>query len=213
MKGYNIDEELIIGINTPKKKEASNKKLASNKKKVKKKNTINSTKVKLVVRCTSLIILSILLLIFLMISPIFNITNIEVEGNTLLSKEKVISLSEIQIGENIFRINDRKVKEKLKSNAYIESIQIQRKFPSDINIIVDERSIRYMIEYADGYVYINSQGYMMDISNERKEVPILIGYSTDINNIAIGNRLNIEDLNKLQVENDIIEVSNSNEIT
>ena len=122
-------------------------------------------------------------------------------------------MSEIQIGENIFRINDRKVKEKLKSNAYIESIQIQRKFPSDINIIVDERSIRYMIEYADGYVYINSQGYMMDISNERKEVPILIGYSTDINNIAIGNRLNIEDLNKLQVANDIIEVSNSNEIT
>ena len=90
MKGYNIDEELIIGINTPKKKEASNKKLASNKKKVKKKNTINSTKVKLVVRCTSLIILSILLLIFLMISPIFNITNIEVEGNTLLSKEKLL---------------------------------------------------------------------------------------------------------------------------
>ena len=69
-----------------------------------------------------------------------------------------------------------------------------------------------MIEYADGYVYINGQGYIIDISNEKAEVPIIIGYSTEATNFILGNRLNNDDLKRLEVANRIIETANSNEI-
>ena len=148
-----------------------------------------------------------------MVSPIFNIENIEIEGNSILSNEKIISLSEIHIDENIFRINKMLVKEKIKSNAYVESVEISRKLPNTIQIQIKERKVKYMLEYADGYVYVNSQGYMIDISKDKKEVPIIIGYSTENTDIAIGNRLKNEDLKGIEMANKIVEVANSNEIT
>ena len=63
-----------------------------------------------------------------------------------------------------------------------------------------------------GYVYINGQGYIIDISNEKAEVPIIIGYSTEATNFILGNRLNNDDLKRLEVANRIIETANSNEI-
>lgn len=199
-----MDDEIIIGVNTQKKnKGASRKKLAS-----KKKNK-NFHKIKLFLKCTTCVAITIGILVFLMISPIFNIETIEVEGNNLLSKEKIISLSEIELGENIFRINIGDIKNKIKSNAYVGDVQIKRKFLNSVNITINERTIKYMIEYADGYVYINNQGYMMDISTERKNVPIIVGYSIENNKMQVGNRLDIEELKKFDIVNKIMQVSNS----
>ncbi len=221
MEQFNIDEEVVIGVTPIKqKKGAGKKKLApkkKNNKKIKnnnkKKKKINNKKLNRIIKCTSFIVLGIVLLIFLMVSPIFNIENIEIEGNSILSNEKIISLSEIHIDENIFRINKMLVKEKIKSNAYVESVEISRKLPNTIQIQIKERKVKYMLEYADGYVYVNSQGYMIDISKDKKEVPIIIGYSTENTDIAIGNRLKNEDLKGIEIANKIVEVANSNEIT
>ncbi len=221
MEQFNIDEEVVIGVTPIKqKKGAGKKKLApkkKNNKKIKnnnkKKKKINNKKLNRIIKCTSFIVLGIVLLIFLMVSPIFNIENIEIEGNSILSNEKIISLSEIHIDENIFRINKMLVKEKIKSNAYVESVEISRKLPNTIQIQIKERKVKYMLEYADGYVYVNSQGYMIDISKDKKEVPIIIGYSTENTDIAIGNRLKNEDLKGIEMANKIVEVANSNEIT
>ena len=221
MEQFNIDEEVVIGVTPIKqKKGAGKKKLApkkKNNKKIrnnnKKKKKINNKKLNRIIKCTSFIVLGIFLLIFLIVSPIFNIENIEIEGNSILSNEKIISLSEIHIDENIFRINKMLVKEKIKSNAYVESVEISRKLPNTIQIQIKERKVKYMLEYADGYVYVNSQGYMIDISKDKKEVPIIIGYSTENTDIAIGNRLKNEDLKGIEMANKIVEVANSNEIT
>ena len=217
MEQFNIDEEVVIGVTPIKQKKGAGKKKLAPKKKTKnnnkKKKKINNKKLNRIIKCTSFIVLGIVLLIFLMVSPIFNIENIEIEGNSILSNEKIISLSEIHIDENIFRINKISVKEKIKSNAYVESVEISRKLPNTIQIKIKERKVKYMLEYADGYVYVNSQGYMIDISKDKKEVPIIIGYSTENTDIAIGNRLKNEDLKGIEMANKIVEVANSNEIT
>lgn len=217
MEQFNIDEEVVIGVTPIKQKKGAGKKKLAPKKKTKnnnkKKKKINNKKLNRIIKCTSFIVLGIVLLIFLMVSPIFNIENIEIEGNSILSNEKIISLSEIRIDENIFRINKISVKEKIKSNAYVESVEISRKLPNTIQIKIKERKVKYMLEYADGYVYVNSQGYMIDISKDKKEVPIIIGYSTENTDIAIGNRLKNEDLKGIEMANKIVEVANSNEIT
>ena len=208
MNKLNLEDEIIIGVTPVKnKKGAGKKKLAPVKKKK------NNRKIAILIRCTSLIVLIIVLLVFLMVSPMFNITKIYIEGNTILSNEKIISLSGVSLGENIFRISKPSIKSKLTSNAYIENVRINRELPNILKIEITERTIKYMIEYADGYVYINSQGYMIDISKEKKEVPIIIGYSTENTSIEVGNRLSNEDLERLQVANKIIKETDSNEIT
>lgn len=151
-------------------------------------------------------------IIMFMMSPLFNLSEVQVLNNEKLSSESIISLSELNIGENIYKVTKRKLVNKIKQNAYIESVKIERKLPNKIAITVKERKPTYMLEYANSYVYVNNQGYILEISEQKLECPIIMGYSTKEDNIKPGNRLNEEDLEKLAVVLKIVETSNGNEI-
>ena len=45
--------------------------------------------------------------------------------------------------------------------------------------------------------YINNQGYILEISKEKLNVPIITGQKTTLEEIKPGNRLQEEDLHKL----------------
>ena len=49
-----------------------------------------------------------------MISPIFNIKNIEVKNNQKISSEQIISLSGVKLDENTFKYSKRDIKKKIK---------------------------------------------------------------------------------------------------
>lgn len=63
-----------------------------------------------------------------------------------------------------------------------------------------------MLPLEEGYAYINNQGYILEINTEKLELPIIMGYITE--NIEAGNRLEIEDLKKL---NTVIQIVKSAE--
>lgn len=196
------EDEIIIGIerknankNNLKKK---NKKRKKTKKINKKKNEKRQKKLR-ILKIFAFIIIATVLVILLLSSSLFNINTIEVEGNSKLSDEKVISISSIELYTNIFNFSKSKIQSKLKENSYIETAEISRKLPSTVVITIKERVPTYMLQFADSYVYINNQGYMLDISNEKLEIPILTGFTTDLSNIKAGNRINSEDLNKMSM--------------
>ena len=213
-----MDDEIIIGVNKKissnnKKNNKGNKKKKQNKnlhknKKINKKKKVVSPKLKIMLPIIAIIFLVMLLLS----SRLFNIKTIEVEGNSKISDEKIISLSSIELYTNIFRINKRNIREKIKENAYIENISISTHLPSTLILTVEEREPKYMLQFADSYVYINNQGYMLEISNEKIDIPILIGFTTDLSNIKAGNRINIEDLKKMDMVIKIYEAAKSNDL-
>ena len=213
-----MDDEIIIGVNKKissnnKKNNNGNKKKKQNKnlhknKKINKKKKVVSKKLKIILPIIAIIFLVMLLLS----SRLFNIKTIEVEGNSKISDEKIISLSSIELYTNIFRINKRNIREKIKENAYIENISISTHLPSTLILTVEEREPKYMLQFADSYVYINNQGYMLEISNEKIDIPILIGFTTDLSNIKAGNRINIEDLKKMDMVIKIYEAAKSNDL-
>ena len=55
-----------------------------------------------------------------------------------------------------------------------------------------------MLNFVNGYVYIDTQGYILEISEEKLELPIISGYKTREEKIVEGNRLEIEDLENLK---------------
>lgn len=165
-----------------------------------------------ILKVVIIIIILLTTMILTMLSPLFNIKEIKVIGNNKISSEQIISLSNILIGENTYRINKISVKNKIKENAYIENVEIKRNLPSQLEIKVEERVSTFMIEYINSYVYINNQGYMLEISNEKLSIPILKGIKTSQNDIAEGKRLCNEDLEKLSMVLKIMEISNVNGI-
>lgn len=192
---------------------ASKQRTSSKKENIKRINSKDEKEKKQNKKGKKLIILFFAIIVILLLcSSLFNIQEIEVTGNTKLSNEEIVSLSKINKQTNLFRMNKLKAVESIKENAYVEDVSIKRKLPNKVLINVEERVPKYMLQFADSYVYINNQGYMLEISNEKIEAPILIGITTDLSNIKAGNRLNIEDLKKMNMVISIFETANSNEI-
>ena len=156
---------------------------------------------------------SILAILFAMVSPIFNVTNIIVSGNSKLTTAEVISLSGIENNQNIFRISRSHVINNVKQNAYVNTVEIHKSYPGTIEIVVEERVPNFMLQFGNGYVYINNQGYMLEISNEKLTLPIITGYSTSQDSLVAGNRLVEEDLAKLGTAIRIMNAAQSNEIS
>lgn len=208
-----MDNEIVVGVNKKinSNNKKSNKKNAKNVKKKKsnnKKNKLFFRRINIILSVVAVIVVTILLLS----SSLFNIKSITVEGNEGISDDKIISLSSIELYTNIFKLNEKDIIKKIKENAYIEDVTISTKLPSNVIITVEERKPKYMLQFADSYVYVNNQGYMLEISNEKLDVPILIGFTTDLSNIKAGNRINIEDLKKMDMVIKIYEAAKSNDL-
>ena len=221
----NLDDEIVIGINrpqTPKKgnsKKKKNTKKEKNTKKVAKKATSikknkkdkpKKSKKGLIIFVS--IIAIIVLVIILMNINICKIKNIELIDNTNVSKEQIEELVNLEQYNNLFSLNVVKIKEDIKKNAYVEDVKVSRKFPNTVKITLTERIPKYMLQVADSYIYINNQGYMLDISVEKINVPIIVGFKTDLSNVQAGNRLDVEDLKQMETIIKIVETANLNEI-
>lgn len=213
----NNNDEIILEIERPVKNNKRNKKKRKNKK-FKKISNIKKIKKeqnklrKITIRICIISILIIILSVILASSEIFNTKEISVSGIDKLSKNEIISFSKINIGDNIFKINIGKTEELIKENSYVENVWLQRKLPNKIEIKVDEREVKYILQLAESYIYIDGQGYILEVSKEKKDVPILLGILTDLSNVEIGNRLTKEDLIKLNTVNKIVGVSENYEI-
>ena len=167
---------------------------------------------KIILKILLLFAIIIGILLFLFISPVFNIKKINVQGNSKINTEEIESLSKINMNENIFRFSSRKIEENVKENAYIDTVEVKRKIPDTVEIIVTERETKYQLEYGNAFVYIDGNGNILEISNENANLPIIRGYSTAQENIQVGNKLVDEDCNKLLTVEKFLRAAKSNEI-
>lgn len=209
-----VQKEQVKKKQTKKSSSKNNKKQVQ-KEIIKEQEKRNKKKRKIVgiIKYGSLAILFVTVILCAMFSPLFNIKTIEVEGNEIISVNEIISLSQIQIDENTFKLNKRKIINQIKENAYIDEVIITRKLPSNITIKVEERKPSYILEYAGSYIYLDKQGYMLEINTEKLELPILQGAATETSEFVVGNRLCIEDLEKISSLIKIMELAKLNEIS
>ena len=151
--------------------------------------------------------------IFIFVSPVFNISKIEVKGNEIISSDTIISLSGLKTNENIFRISKKNINNKLKENPYIKDVTIDRKLPRTVEINIDERKVAYQAKVINSYVYLDYQGYILEVSEKEKDVPIVEGFNTDQETILKANRLSGVDIDYLKVLLKIMENAQKNEIS
>lgn len=204
-ENFDLDTETVIQMtnkNQKKKEEERKRKLTKEEKRRKRRNQ----KIKIVLEI--FLILGILIggTTFAMISPIFNIKDIQVVNNQYLDSETIISLSELKPEENIFRFDGGKVIKKVKENPYIKNVKIHRKIPNTIQIEIEEREHSYSVDFLGKYAYIDKQGYILEINEDNKQKPIIQGIITPEDQVLEGKRLNNEDLEKLE---DVIKIMNA----
>ena len=164
------------------------------------------------IKWTSLIIIIIGGVIYALLSPMFNIKTIYVVGNSKISSDEIISLSKIELEKNMFQHSKKEIIKNIKENAYIEDVQVKRKIPDTIEVIITERKATFKFQIANAYAVINNQGYILKVSDKTDDLPIIVGIETPQENIQTGNRLCEEDLKKMGDVLKIMESANSNDV-
>lgn len=121
------------------------------------------------------VLIACFIVYFCLKSPIFNIDNISVQGNTLTSAESIISVSNISIGENIFKINDSKNEEYIQNLYFIKKAEIKRKLPSSIIIEIVEKQPLVIVNEGGNYIYVDDEMTVINeqSSNDNSDIPLL----------------------------------------
>lgn len=190
---YNIDDEIVIGLNVKDISKVNIQK--ANTKKIPKKDN----KASKIIKYLSILFLIIIAILLFFMSPIFNIEEIRINGNNIITTNEYIELSNLKIGQNIYKTSKKQIKSNIKKNAYVEKVYISRKLPNIVEITIQERERTFMLELENNeYAYINNQGYILEKDYNKLDYVTITGFSTKIENIIVGNRLCDEDLKRLE---------------
>lgn len=128
---------------------------------------------------------------FFALSPFFMLEHIRVEGNQEADAEKLIQLSGLEPGMNIFAVNSSRVAHYLQIDPHIQKAKVSKSYPSTIVLKVEERSPVVILPTGQGFVYVAADGVVV---YRRRNVstlhlPILVGVSGFAPGIVPGSRI------------------------
>lgn len=226
------EEEVIIGYNSknkktsppkqkkkkeekkkkkPKKKLKKNEQVKVEKKPKKKKKQKKKKKRRLNIKKILLFLLKIILtlaavagiILFLFVSPVFNIDEITVTGAHEISESVYLAMAGLETGENIFSINKTGIISEIKKEPYVETVEVKTIYPKKVEINIVERKTSYITEQNGEYYYLDKNGYLLEKKLAPIEALVIKGNKTNLQEIEIGGRINSEDLLRF---NDLIKI-------
>jgi cell division protein FtsQ len=116
----------------------------------------------------------------------FSAENIEITGNEILNREKVIELCNIsETTEKVENINIDEIASSLMESAFIKGVSITRRLPRTLNITIEERKPVAFI-YGKGLNLIDSEGYLIPIPNVNIswDLPLISGIEERLGNLG-----------------------------
>ena len=139
--------------------------------------------------------------------PAFRVKTVNIEGNVVLTDEEILSMTGLSYGDHILSgvsgnifdllsLNYGKTEQAImEKNPYVESITISVKIPSTVNIEIKERQKIAYIKTADGYLAIDRDGIVLELSSDNSsEVrPVICGM--EIDSAKLGEKLTIKNMN------------------
>ncbi len=101
--------------------------------------------------------------IVVVFSLFFKINTISVNGENIYSDKMVAEKCGVEIGTNLFRVNQEKVSELLsKELPYIKGVTLEKKLPDTLIINVEATKEVGAITAKDGFVLLDSTGKILD---------------------------------------------------
>lgn len=191
--GYKNTKEVIINMATKKAKPRNkiNKQREIEQKRRKRKKNI-------LISILIIIVLAIIVA-YLLKSPTFKIKTITVNGNSQLTREKVLEIADIRVGDNILLKSAKVTEVRLKQNGAVEEAKITKLYPSRVEIEITERTKRFQIKTdQEKYIYIDEQGYIIGSASDKLELPTITGMEITDSGANSAKRLDEKDLEKME---------------
>jgi cell division septal protein FtsQ len=110
----------------------------------------------------------------------FRLKNIEVSTAKNLSREEILALVGVEAGQDLARMNLKRMGEQLSQNPWVETVRIHRYFPDRISITVKEREPLAIVNM--GYIYyLDKNGIVFKVLNQgdKLDYPVVTGFSEE----------------------------------
>jgi|GEM_PF-1627121 len=164
----------------------------------------------------ALLVLVVMGLALIMIfSTLFKVDSVVVEGNTRYDQGKIIALSNILLGDNLFNIDTKAAEKNIENDfSYIEDVNISTRLFGTVVIEVVETKIAMAIEYEGQNILLSDKMKVLQVVSEvlAPDIPIVVGIS--LVNPQEGNTaaVSAEDLDKAEILLELIKALDRHEI-
>ena len=132
-------------------------------------------------------------------APTFDITEVKTFDGVNVTSGEILNSANINLGVNIFRINDFSIIKQIESLPYIKSAKLYRSFPSTIIIKYEEREPYAIVKYLESFAVIDKFSYVLEIKKENDLPNLPIIYGLDSEDCIVGKKL--EGTTNLKYEN------------
>lgn len=182
-------------------------------------------KIRVAVLLCSVFVLIIAVLAILSVTVFFPISSISVSENTLYDNSEIIEASQIKIGDKLFGISEKRVRNSVTVNLpYIKNIELKRNLFDNVEIIVEETNDAFCYKYENRYYTADIDNKILAVFDEKPQgitelligetKPLNIGYVLDIgeeNLELVHNMYNI--LNRSNIKITSLNISDLGAIT
>jgi cell division protein FtsQ len=90
--------------------------------------------------------------------PYFGLKEIQVTGNTRVSRGDILKVAEVGLGLNSFEMNVSMVESRVSENPWVQSATVRREFPNKLRIAVVEKVPAFWLRQGDALYYADARG-------------------------------------------------------
>jgi cell division protein FtsQ len=110
----------------------------------------------------------------------FRLKNIEVSSAKRLTQEEILALTGVEAGQDMARMNLKRMGEQLTQNPWVETVRIHRFFPDRLSISITEREPLAIVNMGFIY-YLDKKGTVFKVLNQgdKLDYPVVTGFSEE----------------------------------
>jgi len=122
-------------------------------------------------------------------SSIFSVKRIEVRGSRQLSRDQVLKLAGISLGDNIFRLEMESAQAKLTTSPWVRSATVERQFPAIVRIKLNERASVASLSSPRAQYLIDKTGFVLARRGPLADSGLPLITDVDAGTVEVGERV------------------------
>ena len=151
----------------------------------------------------------------LCLTVLFHVSSISVSGDTRYEAEQVVSISGINVGENMFLIPTKKVAETIERTLpYVESVKLKRSPSGAVELVLYPATVGAAVQQdGEQYFLLSTRGKVLEeaVTELPKQVPVFIGGA--ISSAVVGQEIVFQEAETLSVFQNFLELLASENLT
>lgn len=128
------------------------------------------------------VIFGILFGVYFLLSKVFAVKNIAIQGSVNYSDSEVIEAGKLKTGDSLLFLNSKKIENNIyKSLANIDDVKISKKFPNKLIISLEDAIPTYYLKVENEYIVASAKNKFLTKSSQPPENIVgVIGLEVDV---------------------------------